>query len=239
MKYSLELKVALISVILIIIFMFYLYFFSPDIEKYIKNVDKLPSINDIKNNFKTGDLLFTSGNNYGSKTIKWATSSYWSHLAIVIVLSPENNNGKKEILLWECDAGQGARKGARLISLEQKLSRYKGSNIGAWKEYIGKKEIDFEKLFKFINTYTNKIELQDRIYSYIFSRYGPKSLYEKVKNKNKWYCSELVARTYQYLGILNEKINPCSVSPEDFFDFNNKDRLQIKKLFNNNIIFKN
>lgn len=237
MKYSLELKVGLIGIILIIIFLLYVFITAPDIENYIEksygNVDSLPSVKDIKNNFRTGDLIFLSGNNYGSKSIRWATSSYWSHLAIVVVLPQPRN----EILLWECDAGQGAKRGARLLSLSQKLSKHKGYNIGSWKKYTGEKEINFKKLFGFINKFVNKIELQTRIYSYIFSRYGPDFLYRKARNKNKWYCSELVAKTYQYLGILNNEITPSSVSPEDFY--NSKNLQDYRKLFNSDgILFK-
>lgn len=237
MKYSLELKVALMTIILIIIFLIYVFISAPNIEKFIinfrGNIDHLPSIEDIKNDLKTGDLIFLSGNNYGSKSIRWATSSFWSHIAIVIVLPREvrdnqaslNGAEKKDILLWECDSGQGGRKGARLINLSQKLNRHKGYRIGGWKRF--KERTELKKLFKFINKYINKIELQDRIYNYIFSRYGPKFLYEKVKNRKKWYCSELVARTYQHLGVLDDNIDPCSISPEDFY---NSGKSKIKNL---------
>lgn len=216
MRFIFEIILGCVLFGIFLLILIYVYFFAPSVEALYDDFDNLTPISDLQKRFDTGDLLFFSAKNYTSKVVRWATRSPWSHVGIVV---REPGNKEDNLFIWECDIGP-QKMGTRYIKLSQKLQTHVGYKVGAWKR-LQNGEIDYTKIRKYIDSNQNK-GIQMRPYSYLFSRYGPQFLANLFSSKNKWYCSELVARTYQHLGILSEEIDPKSISPNDLYSGSSK-----------------
>lgn len=189
---------------IVVIFIFsivILYLFSPNINGYIKcnliNI-KWISKDELLKNVDNGDLIFLSGNRNGENAIKFYTWFHFSHVALII---RENNIP----YLWEADLGQGCKDGPRVIKFEDKLKRWKGDKIGAWKQFKGDRPSASDLLLS-VGKHINK-NMDKTMFSWIFSNSPESILFKKLKDINSVFCSELIALTFQDLNILgNEKI---------------------------------
>lgn len=146
--------------------------------------------------FDTGDLLFFSGETFTENMIKLYISSEISHVSMVV-------KEREEIYLWELDVGQGYKDGARVIPLVKKLERYRGSKIFLYR----KTNLSFPlcKVLEFIGKNMD-------------AKFGDKSLSKFVFgiNTKDRFCSELIADTLIYCGVL-DKTDSKRISPEYLF----------------------
>lgn len=171
----------------------------------------------LRGQLKTGDLLLFSGKSFSSDSIKWVTLCAWSHVGLVLCL-PEYS----EPCLWEATTDTDvpvldharARPGVQLVALEQLLDRYCGqialrrlhrtrfsakdlSRLAQLRRRLGRR--GYER---------NTLELMTAAYD------GP--LGEQRENLSSLFCSELVAESYQALGLVHPHKPSNEYTPADF-----------------------
>ena len=177
-------------------YLLYKLFHTTSLEKYIqrKNIKTL-DIQDEMKNMKTGDLLFFSGLSTIDDVIKRYTSSYISHVGMIIL---ENN----VLYLFEADNGQGYKRGVRVIPLKEKLERYKGEKF-----YILRK-IDVE---------ISKDEILNEIKRYIDMDLNVDNFLTKSNTEGgkTTYCSQLIIDVLRDMKIYKNDVKNTSVTPKD------------------------
>lgn len=219
MKFSTICIIIFVIACLIILWYFCVNYFSPDISKI--NNKFLKDIFEIKDNLKTGDLIFLSGPTFGEKAIKLYTNSYFSHVGLII---KENN----KLFIFESDLGQGYRKGVRMIPLEEKLQKYSGHNIGAIR-YI-KNELNLDKVLSIIKDIIH-YDFDNNMLSWLLSK-SHNIIYNMVKPSDKAFCSEIITYVFQKMNIISDlDVRTTYYSPKNYLE-------EFNKIYNNKIYFK-
>ncbi len=158
----------------------------------------------IRASLKTGDIVLFSGKGGVSDWIKLFSGSAWSHLGMILCLPHMDM-----VLLWESttlsdlpdiESGKG-RKGVQLVPFSERVSMYKGDVAvrllskpitQQMETSLGK----FRKRASRLKYEKNKIELIKAAWD------GP--LGGNKENLSSVFCSELVAESYQRMGLLAE-----------------------------------
>ncbi len=157
----------------------------------------------LRRTLKTGDLVFFAGRGLVSDSIKAVTDSRWSHVAMVMVL-PEYDF----VCLWESttlsnlkDLNLGhSHEGVQLVPLSTRLRHYEGDMALRKLEDVRLGKRDLQKLMALRRRLSGRpyeestLELMTAAYD------GP--LGEQKENLSSLFCSELVAETYQALGLI-------------------------------------
>jgi hypothetical protein len=170
---------------------------------------RIPSIsfdNDILQQISTGDLLFLSGDTTGERICKWFSGCCFSHVGLLI---KEYNNYGYNIYVLESDLGQSTKSGVRIISLHDKLTRYKGQRIGMIKKIYP--TLCYDDIMNVVPKYIDK-EFDDTFLSWVCA---DTFMYPLVKNWNQVFCSELVSMIYMDIGVI-KRSNPSKYSPADY-----------------------
>lgn len=139
--------IALVALFLIIAAIGYLYFFtrSPPCKETYSTTEReqlFLNYDSLFQQVQTGDVLLLSGKTFGETTIKMGSGSPYSHVALVVVDESHLENhtdevvnggtARRQVYLWESDVGQSYMDGVRVITLYDKLTRYKGYPTGVW-----------------------------------------------------------------------------------------------------------
>lgn len=206
-------KILIFIFVIILLFYLYIIFFPPKIESYsFKEVDYENFLQEADN----GDLIFLCGQTYGERVCRSMCRCPFSHVGILF--REKNQEGESILYIWECDLGQGYNNGPRVVLAKDKLKKYKGNIIAGWKKFQ-KDRPSTSNILECVNKYI-KYDFDNVMGSWFFS--GVPLIYKLFKYQDKVFCSELVAMTYQDLGILPKKDKAFSYSPGTFFrDENN------------------
>jgi hypothetical protein len=172
----------------------------------------------------SGDLLLFSGTGTVSRAIKLFTGHFVSHAAIAFRCPVTN-----QLYVWEMGdvnfsgpmitrLGR-SKETAHLVSLKEKVKSYNGDI------YVRKlsKTIDQPKFERFIATNLGK-QYNSNLVSAWNDR-GNISLIslpflnptKKRESSEDWMCSQLVAATYNYLGITTNNIPDHEMMPFDYW----------------------
>ena len=149
-----------------------------------------------------GDLIFLSGSTFSEKTIKFWTRSHFSHVGI-IVREIDAESGESVPYILEADYGGGHKDGVRLMKLEDKLSRYRGSSIGGWRRRVGYRP-KTDKMLKFVGELLDRnFEMDPNMLCWLFSNAPDGPLYRVVRSPNDRviFCSEMVIAYMRKLGM--------------------------------------
>ena len=164
----------------------------------------------------TGDIVLYSGRGSMSEMIRKFTFSKWSHVGMVI------NHPEFDLAIWESTISTGVEDlesgcvcaGVKLVRLQNRIANYTGAisirklmggtlperrlqQLLALKEELNGKRYE-----------TSNLQLAKAIYD------GPLGL--NREDLTSIFCSELVAKAYQCLGLLPKHI-PCNeYTPADF-----------------------
>lgn len=174
----------------------------------------------IRNSLHTGDIVLFSGKGGLSAGIKWATTSRWSHVAMVFNLVEYNF-----VTLWESTTlttledldTKKMNKGVQLIPLSDRVQTYEGEiSIRRLSGVtLGKPAIDalmaLRKKLRGRPYEKSTAELIKAAYD------GPFGHNEE--DLSSVFCSELVAESYQVMGLLpgGKKDKPSNeYVPADF-----------------------
>jgi hypothetical protein len=158
----------------------------------------------IRGSLKTGDIVLFSGKGGVSDWIKLFTGSKWSHVGMVLCLSQMDM-----VLLWESttlsglpdiESGQ-ARKGVQLVPLSERLRMYKGDV--AVRSLSKPVTPEMETALGKFRKQASRLSYEENMVELIKSAWdGP--LGGNKENLSSVFCSELVAESYQRLGLLEE-----------------------------------
>lgn len=177
---------------------------------------------------KTGDLVFCRGRMWSSRLIEFLTGGVWSHVAMVVEPKDIDPDSSEEgLYLWESTSIPGkdvapdiadGKTGPMLVKLEERME-----------EYLT------EKGYKLLSVRYLHVErtqeLRDRIAAFVEDReirnaeypqewqilwYFFRERFLTGRREGTFYCSELVAATYQAGGLLPPSPSPQSYCPRDF-----------------------
>jgi len=157
----------------------------------------------IRGSLSTGDIVLFSGKGGISAGIKWATTSRWSHVAMVFNLADYNF-----VTLWESTTltnledldTKKVMRGVQLIPLSDRVQTYDGeialrrlSGVTLKAQELGalmalRKDLRGRPYEK------RKIELIKAAYDGLFGL--------NEEDLSSLFCSELVAESYQVMGLL-------------------------------------
>lgn len=202
----LEWIILLIVFIVIFTWIFYLIYPTNLTKNIESNENDLISLENFMRNADNGDLVFFSGKTYGDNICKFFSSSYYSHVGMLVREIDEN--GKNVLYIWDADIGQGMKPGPRLQPVSDKIKRYSGHKYMAWKKIKGNRPKTLD-ILKIVMKYKNYE--QDTVMG--------KWIFDFFPRKDKHiFCSELIALTLQQLGILPDDFSPYNYSPQNLYD---------------------
>ena len=174
---------------------------------------------DIRGKLDTGDVVLFGGKGGISAGIKWFTSSRWSHVGMVL-----NLPGWDMLLLWESttlgnikDAVDGkAKRGVQLVPLSERVRTY-GGDIAFRLLTVNRTDAMLNAVAAFRSEVRdrpyekNKMELIRSAYDGWFG--------ENQEDLSSLFCSELVAESYQRMGLLSSasgSLPSNEYTPKDF-----------------------
>lgn len=172
---------------------------------------KIFMYDDIKDKLESGDLVFLAGKTYTERLACWHTNCPFSHVGMIM---KNDIDGKPYI--WEADIGQGAKKGTRLMLLDEKLARYKGFRKGAILKLRALRSINNEDIAKIIKEHEGQ-DMDTMMATHVTSGFPRSYIHNIFKDDNKIFCSELIADTYQKLALMKTTQDPSYYTPKDFF----------------------
>lgn len=181
--------------------------------------------------FNTGDIFFLSGDTIGERVCRWLGNSPFSHVGMII-----NEGGK--LFALECDAGQGAKAGVRIINFMEKLYRFRGDVVAIKRLVCKPNDIPtVQKVLLHAKRYLQK-DLDDKMIKWLFSDIP--ILKDLFYNPNEMFCSEFIYELYSDLQIIQRMKCGSSVTPNDFvmnrlsfhsnYSFGNVEYYKIKTL---------
>lgn len=186
----------------------------------------------LRNQLKTGDILLFSGKSGISEGIKFFTLSKWSHVAMVYKFQdPLDSFGS--IFCWEsttlsdvADAETGKlTMGVQRVELSERLERcfakgYEVSVRQLSRPLTDKMLVDLNQFRTEVSGRPyekHKLELIKAAYDGIFGH--------NKEDLSSLFCSELIAESYQKMGLLSEAVPSSEYTPKDF-SFEKRLRLQ-------------
>jgi hypothetical protein len=148
----------------------------------------------IRQNVKTGDLFFFSGDHWLSGLIRWRSKSAWSHVGMVIRLDEIDRVFLVESIM---------EVGVRMIPLSFVIKNYHGTNTPyqgrvAWARHNKMNDESAKQLKIFILDQLTK-QYNERE----FVRVAWRSVVgrEKLFKDNKFTCSELIYETFKQINL--------------------------------------
>lgn len=181
----------------------------------------------IRHNLSTGDIVLFSGKGPISASIKLVTKSKWSHVGMVVCLDEYDF-----ITVWEStqlgnikDLETGKfKKGVQVVPLSLRLTHYDGEIAIRHLQNVNLSSSDIQELMRFRKEMSgrsyekNTLELLKSAYD------GP--LGENTEDLSSLFCSELVAESYQKLGLLPSNIASNEYTPANFSTESNLELLK-------------
>nr|QBK86261.1 MAG: permuted papain-like amidase [Marseillevirus LCMAC102] len=204
-----------VSLIILLTYL-YIQLTAPDLKKYVRrNALTWLSVDDVFQKIENGDIILMAGNTVGERTCRKFADSVFSHVGLLFrEIHPET--GVDIVYIWDCDLGQKSKEGVRVMPLRDKLRRYKGYRIAALKKLVVSSPAKRPTQEDIIGVFPKYVEkkFDNKILSWWVANWG--WMYDKVKNPNTMFCSELVAATLQDLGILKKNKVSAWYHPGNF-----------------------
>lgn len=162
---------------------------------------------------KTGDLLFFRGLSWVEKTIQSYTKCRYNHVAMVVI-----DRGTR--YLWEADVGENYRQGPRLIPLEVKLSKWRGTSEVALRPI--NQEIPIDQVLSIAKGKLDKA-FDKSMFRWLLEWWP--------REEECYFCSELIAETLVGVGLLGAEKRTSAYSPKDlaFGNIKGYDKLKVLK----------
>jgi hypothetical protein len=158
----------------------------------------------IEASLQTGDLFLFSGKGFASAGIKWLLGSTWSHVGLVV--RPAVHDPRP--LLWEATpcrdlvdviTGRPAD-GARLVRLDERLATFPGDV--SVRRLSKRLDADQHSRFADVLRQLHGLPYEKRWLELLLAVSDRIDLGRE--NLTTLFCSELVAETYQRLGLLDD-----------------------------------
>lgn len=153
---------------------------------------------------QTGDVVLLSGKGFASAGIKWLLGSTWSHVGLV--LRPAGHDCRP--LLWEATPCQDLMDvitgrpaaGARLVRLDERLATFPGDvSVRRLSKPL---DADQHSRFADVVRQLHGLPYEQRWLELLLAVSDRIDLGRE--NLTTLFCSELVAETYQRIGLLHD-----------------------------------
>ena len=178
---------------------------------------QVQSYEEVRPNLKTGDIVLMGGSSIFSRAIRLLTHSKWSHVGMVMKVEEFDT-----LLLWESTTNghdvdvqtKKVKRGVQLVPLSKRVRDHTGNlafrqlsrrlhneeitNLNQFRHSVRDKPYDF-----------NGFEL-------LKSALDFGALLTNSEDLSAYFCSELIADTYQELGFLSEDLPSNEYTPNDF-----------------------
>ena len=201
-------------------------------EEIIKNTHThVIKISEAEKVLETGDILLGHASGIFSEIIEGCSRSPWSHVGM-IVKEPKYQNG--ETLIWETTRDVEHKDiirnkyitGVSLAPLRDKLAYYEGEYVAFRKLHVSPfvREIIKKRLPHIIKEFDGKQYDTSIIHFWVCQKggmFGSDLVRGNPNNKKdvprNVFCSEMIAYTYAYLGLLDiYQKPPMEYAPQDF-----------------------
>jgi hypothetical protein len=178
-----------------------------------------PAYDRVRSKLDTGDIVLFQGRGFVSHMIRLGTSSRWSHVGMVV-----KQDEWGTLMLWESQGIQTltdvltgtARNGVKLVVLSDRVKTFDG-------------EVSVRRLTGFERDAAMKRKLR-AFRNEVRGRPFEKSVLTQIKaalddgiglghneeDLSSLFCSELIAETYQRLGLLGDELPSAEYVPADF-----------------------
>lgn len=184
------------------------------------------TLNSIREELSTGDLIFVNYNSKYGKLIRTCIGSIWSHVAVVLA-----QNGTSYIVEVFNYSGDGPE-GLCVTPLQEWI----GLNIGrvcGYKKYTGD-AISSTQLADILKDYNGvKVDMDLLNWISCFRHIPNKQLRSSVKSH--YFCSEFIALLLQRLQVLPKTLDPSTYSPHTLTETPNYNKLLVFLLSNSNV----
>lgn len=177
---------------------------------------------EVRKEFKSGDLIFFSGDHWLSGLIRWRSRSAWSHVGIVVKIEEMNR-----VFLVESTLETGVR----LIPMSFVMKNYAGDNFPyggrvAWARHkLLEKAPEKIQLVKEFCLDNLTMQYDNKEYLRILWRtlVGSKELF----HDDKYTCAEYVWEAYKHANIELPKEHGYFISPGAFWRQNGVEMMSI------------
>ncbi|SOE22377.1 Permuted papain-like amidase enzyme, YaeF/YiiX, C92 family [Spirosomataceae bacterium TFI 002] len=166
----------------------------------------------IRDELKTGDLIFFSGDHWLSGLIRWRSRSAWSHVGIVVKIEEMNR-----VFLVESTLETGVR----LIPMSFVVKNYDGNN----NPYVGR--VAWARHNILVNSADQLRKVKEFCLDNLTKQYDNKEYFrimwrtlvgsKEIFNDNKFTCAEYVLEAYRYAGLKLPKERGYFISPGAFW----------------------
>lgn len=173
---------------------------------------------ELRDRLDTGDLVFFSGKGLVSAGIQWITRSKWSHVGMVVAESRWDM-----LLIYEsttlsnlADVDSGTpMQGVQLVPLSARIRSYDG-DVGVRFLDPGLDVADRLALGEFRREIGQRPYEQSKLELFRAAYDGPFGA-NATEDVSSLFCSELIAETYQRIGLLDNTGTPSNeYTPKDF-----------------------
>lgn len=172
---------------------------------------------DIRSQLKTGDIVLFSGKGPLSLGIRWATSSKWSHMGMVLNLEEFDF-----VCVWQSTTLDIAKdvfadkilNGVQLVTMSSLVNGYGGELAIRQLKEANLDKKDIKNLMNFRKEVSRR-DYEWDVIELIKSAYDGLGG-QNVEDLSNLFCSELVAEAYQRLGLLDEIKPSNEYTPADF-----------------------
>ncbi len=172
---------------------------------------------EVRPNLKTGDIVLMGGSSIFSRAIRMLTKSDWSHVGMVMKIDQFDT-----LLLWESTTNghdedvqtNEVKRGVQLVPLSKRVRDHKG-NLAFRPLSRGLNEDEVIALNAFRHT------VKDKPYDFngfelLKSAVDSGLFWSNREDLSAYFCSELIADTYQELRFLSEDLPSNEYTPSDF-----------------------
>jgi hypothetical protein len=176
----------------------------------------------VRDDINTGDIILFSGKSRVSSIIKLFSRSPWSHVGMAVRMASDQDVASDLVLLWESTMlsdipdfdTHNAVKGVRLVVLSETVKKY-GGTIALRHLQTDRTPEMLQKLWKFRDEARGR-PYEENTLELIKSAYDGLGGENSCEDLSSLFCSELVAATYQAMGLLPSKPVASEYTPHDF-----------------------
>jgi hypothetical protein len=181
---------------------------------------------EIKSKLDTGDVFLFSADFLISRIIQVVTHSTYSHVGMVARYPDADGS----LCFWECTtfkqlidkSDHELHAGVRLVSLDKLLAIYANYVPGGFSVRLLKADRtpEFREAYA---TFVKQVDARPMTVRLgMLSHWLEGKLFSLTASDSSFFCSQLIAETYQRLGLLPEGRPPNGYAPKDFSMQNTK-----------------
>lgn len=180
---------------------------------------------DVTPHLQTGDLIFARGLMTSSRIIELATGGMWSHVAMVV--DGADVGAGDGLCLWESTSIPGQdvdqtvprdKTGPMLVPLNDRVKDYLSSDnyrlLSARRLYVDRTDQMKQNIAAFINTPAVRLAAYPKERN-ILCDFLRRRVFG-TQEQGTFFCSELIAATWQQAGLLAPQPHSQSYAPRDF-----------------------